>query len=693
MKPTAFRIQMYKSIIDSGWIDIGPLTVTVGKNEAGKTTLLKALHKFKPFNPEPYAINREWPRGHRKSQSPNQTVCTVRFEFSEEDHAELSGITDLKVKPKTTAEVSRTYAGNYTVVLDDSQFPARPRRDETEQVLDALPAIPEGVGADFRAAATACRDEARRAAVEGGFAAVQELAQPQAERLKSALSADPQSPERQQEDPFVGAYTAKLREAGSRLKGLPTIQQKAQKYIQDHLPTFIYMDEYRAFRGTAWLDQLQQKKRENRLDDEDKTLLMILDLAGLDLDSLIQKGGEKDKEDRQYDVSDGAATLTRDIADRWKQRRYEVDFRVDGNQFMTFVRDERDESLIKLEERSKGFQWFFSFDLLLMYETEGSFRDCVILLDEPGLHLHPDAQRDLLARLEKYAEGNTLIYTTHMPFMIDLHKPDRIRVISETDNGTVVHSDLTQSQPEAKLVLQAALGMSGRTSFLLARQNLVVEGVDDYWVVVELSNLLRKSGGEGLPEDLFVTAAGGASEAAYIATLMIGQKLDVVVLLDLDKSGAEARDKLVKNWLTRYQASPAQVLTVGEAVGVTDHDFAIEDLFTEDFYLGLVQEVYKKELQAAGVAKLTLTGGGLLWKRVERAVTDLGIKFNKGSVAKKLRSTLAAMEDADGLPAATREMAAKLIAAIRKALPGEPVSPPAKVEKAAKPARAKKGAK
>jgi predicted ATP-dependent endonuclease of OLD family len=43
-----------------------------------------------------------------------------------------------------------------------------------------------------------------------------------------------------------------------------------------------------------------------------------------------------------------------------------------------------------------------------MFETEGSFRGCVILLDEPGLHLHPDAQRDLLARLEKYAEGNTL---------------------------------------------------------------------------------------------------------------------------------------------------------------------------------------------------------------------------------------------------------------------------------------------
>jgi len=31
-------------VIDSDWIDVTPLTVVVGKNESGKTALLKALH-------------------------------------------------------------------------------------------------------------------------------------------------------------------------------------------------------------------------------------------------------------------------------------------------------------------------------------------------------------------------------------------------------------------------------------------------------------------------------------------------------------------------------------------------------------------------------------------------------------------------------------------------------------------------
>ena len=45
---------MYKGIIDSGWVKVNPLTVLVGKNESGKTLLLRALHKFNPYIPELY---------------------------------------------------------------------------------------------------------------------------------------------------------------------------------------------------------------------------------------------------------------------------------------------------------------------------------------------------------------------------------------------------------------------------------------------------------------------------------------------------------------------------------------------------------------------------------------------------------------------------------------------------------------
>ncbi len=686
MQLTGFRVQMYKGILDSGWVEVSPLTVVVGKNEAGKTTLLKALHKFKPFKDEPYAINREWPRGHRREQNPDATVCTVRFRFGDEELTDVAGLTDQELGTRTL-EVRKDYAGKYHVVLDPVAFPDRPHADEVAAAWAQLPVLAETVGAAFRGAAERCLADARGLADGGRLADLAALPDRHAADLRAALAAEGQD-SRPAEEAYLDAYVTGLRTCATRLRSAPTIRSRASDFVLGRLPTFIYMDEYRAFRGTAYLDQVHKKKTQGRLDDEDQTLLMIMHLSGLSLDALVRQGGEESREERQYDLSDAGATLTREIADRWKQRRYEVDFRADGNQFMTFVRDERDPALLKLEERSKGFQWFFSFDLMLMHETGGTFKDCVVLLDEPGLHLHPDAQRDLLARLEAYAKGNTLIYTTHLPFMIDLRKPDRIRVLSETAGGTVVSGDLTQSQPEAKFVLQAALGMSGTTSYLLSRRNLVVEGVDDYWVVSELSNLLIRSGEPGLPDDLFVTPAGGASEAAYIATIMIGQKLEVAVLLDHDKSGQEARDRLVKNWLDRYQGAKAAVLSIGEAVGVTDRDFATEDLFPEDYYVGVVSEVYRRELQAAGVAELRLPPGGLLWRRVDRALEAAGVKFNKGPVAKVLRSRLAQAATIDALPEETRDRARRLVAAIRAVMPDGPAAAPTPV--AAEPPKAAK---
>jgi hypothetical protein len=159
----------------------------------------------------------------------------------------------------------------------------------------------------------------------------------------------------------------------------------------------------------------------------------------------------------------------------------------------------------------------------------------------------------------------------------------------------------------------------------------VVEGVDDYWIVSELSNLLIRSGEAGLPDDVLITPAGGASEAGYIATFMIGQDLKVVVLLDTDRAGEDARDGFVKRWLTRHKDQHAEVLSLGPAAGVPNHDFAIEDLFPVDFYTGLLEEVYAKQLAAAGVPKLVLTGTDMLCKRVERELEDQSIKFNNGS--------------------------------------------------------------
>lgn len=663
MRLKGFQVQMYRSIIDSGWVEVEPLTVVVGKNEVGKTSLLRALHKLNPFSTDPYTLDNEWPRGRRKERSDKQVVCRAKFELEDDDLTLLRKVTGQDLTPGQV-EFSRDYGGTLHVGVpwSDEVLPRRPPKSVLEPLVKSLPGISKALGEGFQSKARECAEKAQAVILSGDSAAVDRTRELQAKELQAARS--PGNPQLQQEQQFEATYNAKLAEAVQTIQGSTTLLQIALNKLTEMLPTFIYMSDYRAFTGSAQLDQVQQRKSRNQLTDADKTLLTILALSGLDLEKEVAKANQTERKQRQLDLDDASATLTRTISNRWGQRKYEVAFRGDGQLFYTFVKDQHDPSLIELEERSKGFQWFFSFDLMFMHETKGTFTNCVILLDEPGLHLHPNAQSDLLRRLEEYAANNTLVYTTHLPFMIDLHHPERIRVLSESEEGTKVSSDLTTSQPEAKFVLEAALGMSGSSSYLLSRRNLVVEGVDDYWMVNELSNLLRRSGLPSLPEDLFITPAGGASEAAYIATLMIGQRLDVTVLLDSDTAGAVARDRLVKTWLTRYQASAARVLNLGTVVANSEDDFAIEDMFPQDFYLNFVRDTYSRELAAAGITEIHLSGKDQLCKRVARALDTAKIPFNKSSVAKRVRAAIGQMRTADELPPETRQRAITLVKVI-----------------------------
>ena len=91
-------------------------------------------------------------------------------------------------------------------------------------------------------------------------------------------------------------------------------------------------------------------------------------------------------------------------------------------------------------------------------------------------------------------------------------------------------------------------------------------------------------------------------------------------------------------------------------------------MFPDDFYVERVKEVYKKQLVAAGASDVKVVGDGQLCKRVERAMTTLGIPFNKGSVAKRIRRDLSRMKDVSELPPTTKTYAAKLVAALTKAL-------------------------
>jgi hypothetical protein len=112
-------------------------------------------------------------------------------------------------------------------------------------------------------------------------------------------------------------------------------------------------------------------------------------------------------------------------------------------------------------ERSGGFAWFFSF--LAAFSELRDTEDLILLLDEPGLGLHAAGQADLLRYLdEQLAVGHQVVYTTHLPSMVDAARPHRVRTVEDVEGeGTRVHEGAGATSRDTVLPLSGALADQG----------------------------------------------------------------------------------------------------------------------------------------------------------------------------------------------------------------------------------------
>ena len=669
MRLKAFKVKMYRPIIDSGWVDVDGVTVIVGKNESGKSALLKALHKFKSFSPEPYTLDREWPRGHRRERSTDAVVVQTRFDFEDEESDQIAELLPCGEKP-TGVEISKTYKGEYTYKFlpSDLDYIEQVTKGSTLSQLDEL-SVDDLASEDLQQAVSQTRNEVIKLIENSGLAAFTENIETYKNRINTAIQ-----PDKDHDSTYANDVVNFLAELSRRVD--VTSRKQIENTVFEWIPTFIYMDDHKPFYGSAYLDQISARKDSGQLTEADKTFLMIFEMAGLDFDKELQRSTDDDREQRMLDMNDASVTLTDLLADHWSQRNYKISFTADGYHVIAFVSDEIQRSLVSLDERSKGFQWFFSFDTTFLYETQGTFKNAVILLDEPGLHLHAAAQKDFLARLKEYAKDNQLIYTTHMPFMIDMEQLDNIRVCTESkDRGSTVSADFYAADEHARFSLQAALGLSISQSLFTGSYNLVVEGVTDFWLLSTMAKILQDTNRTSLDERVAITPSGAATKAAYVATMLQGQKLNVVVLLDSDLEGKKVAEGLIKKWIMQ----DGHVLLLGKVLG-REEDTTLEDLFSDWFYLSFFNKAYEKELEGKPITMDEINVKGKdqpqLVRRIDSALKSRGMEpnsegwvFDKGRVAKLIMTELPTQRLA-ALPDETIEHFEQLFKSINEAMPG-----------------------
>ena len=145
-----------------------------------------------------------------------------------------------------------------------------------------------------------------------------------------------------------------------------------------------------------------------------------------------------------------------------------------GNKLNLIIQDNSNKSF-SINERSPGFQYYFSFLVNKLYTKYiNGNKNTVILLDEPGHSLHPKGAKDLLKSFDDIAESSQILYTTHNPFLAIRNCIDSLIFVKKSaKEGTKIEKKPFLNKYQ---VLRQELGIMLNDSFLIGDINLVVEG-------------------------------------------------------------------------------------------------------------------------------------------------------------------------------------------------------------------------
>jgi predicted ATP-dependent endonuclease of OLD family len=623
LRASRFRVQNFRNIDDSGYIPIEQVTAFVGRNESGKTALLKALHKFNPATAEPYNAQREFPRDRYTREFRNGAdwpVCSVAFEIGDLLRSEIKPLLDGGAPPKE-AICTKYYDGSLEITFE----PTVESKDVEPKPLIA--ALKDVAAAARRLEAPAPEQEEQTQKLrtdlatwaserEKSLETHADLRTQEGKTLLSTLRQESETRANPQTADIIEALQEALDPVLAEATESPVVDQIAE-LIEARLPVFIYFENYGMLDSAIYLPRFLEDLRSVPDDQRIRTVNAMFKHVGLTAQEIAELGQEQAHQVRAQNQQPTAETIEKDqqrkearaiklnsasldITARFNawygQRRHTIDYQADGDYFRIWIADDRRPGVkIELEGRSKGFQWFFSFYLVFLVESEEGHKDAILLLDEPGLHLHPTAQQELITFFEKLSEENQLIYTTHSPFLIDGEHLHRVRPVTEDETG---HSRITtETWPkdrETIFPLQAAAGYAMVRGLFQHRKNVLVEGMSDYYYLHALSQQCRHTNRASLPDDIYITPCGGTKLVGHLASLFLGQEIRPIVLLDGDDAGRVRRDALMKEL---YSGHETAILMLDNALKLDGEEVEIEDILGEGTLMPVVTSLVGKSLK------------------------------------------------------------------------------------------------
>ena len=578
MKLISVKIERFKNIVASQTILIEEdVTGLIGKNESGKTTILRALYRLNPANPGDAAFNlvTEYPRwrlsrDRRREQLNDVNVVTGYFALSDEEIEEISAVLPSRLLPGTTCVVARTYDNRQRIWFEC-------------KLRDAIAAAGTEAGVEPADLAELQACDSVEDASDRTKALVRGLRNGGASLRVKALNAFP--------------------DALARQAHLP-LPDQAHQVVQSRLPKFFYFSSYDLLPGEADLTELARKASAGEtLTAGERTMVALLTRAGETPGDFM----DEDYESRQAELQAAGADLTRHVFEYWKQN---TDLQVIFNTDLVPVGQDPQgrpmhHRLLKVElrdarhggvetnfsTRSSGFQWFFSF-FAAFSEYQDSPEPIIVLLDEPGMSLHGEAQKDFLRFVfDELGASKQTLYTTHSRYMVDPARYEKFRAVhdratrEQPDLGVVVGPVDLSADRDTVLPLESALGDSiSQHLFLGGGHLLAVEGSSDFVYLQRMTEYMQAHGIPGLDPRLAMIPVGGADNMpAFVA--LFSRRFHVTSLID----GVRTQRTLqrVAEAAKHNGVSESAIVVCSEVVDGLPSTADIEDLFDSIDYLNL----------------------------------------------------------------------------------------------------------
>ena len=614
MKLLRVRVTNFRSIVDSGVIETDDVTALIGTNESGKTNVLLPLWKLNPAKDGEIDPTSDYPRKHYnefRNLESKPVFIAAEFDVGEEIAQQLAEMTGSPAAQVREASVSRKYDGKYVVnfpkaaplraiekarvesLLDiaaqelSALTPMKTEEELKSKILNAIPSA--------KSAITQQKVDAQQLKAVGEALATVSL--------EGALKTSAIVPRFQRLSEDISAFVQEVSH------NHPREVKEARQLVLEKMPTFVYYSNYGNLDSEIYLPYVIKDLKREDLGAKERakarTLKVLFEFVKLRPEEILELGQEikpvqgqeltvtqieemaERKKERSILLQSASADLTQKFRDWWKRGDYRFRFEADGNHFRIWVSDDKRPEEIELEGRSTGLQWFLSFYLVFLVERSDTHADAILLLDEPGLSLHPHAQEDLSAFFDSLAETNQLLYTSHSPFLIDPDRLDRARkVYVDVDGTSRVTPDLSRAEGNSEkrsagYTVFAALGLSVAESYLIGCTPVVVEGPSDQYYLSTMKNLLIATGKLRPSRELVFPPAGGTKGVKAVVSILGGRDEELpVALFDSDSQGRATAQALRSGM---YAHAPDLILEVATFTALPDSE--VEDLLPADLII------------------------------------------------------------------------------------------------------------